>query len=175
VIDVVKAGEATMKRIGCVTAVAFAIALSAASGAQPIQKWRTPNGEQYFGDRPPAGSVKIGEYQEAKPRVSEATADAKAKADNAFDAQAIRRRRRIEKGLNEAADQLAAARAQLSRVRIATSLNARRAMQARESEATLRVSEYKQDFESLTEEVRRYYHGDLPPSWSPTPNCRNCP
>jgi len=164
-----------MKRIGSVTTVAFAIALSAVSGAQPIQKWRTPNGELYFGDRPPAGSVKVGEYQEAKPRVSEATAEAKAKADNAFDAQAIRRRRRIEKDINEAADKLEAARAQLSRVRIATRRNARGALQARESEARLRVSEYKQEFESLTEEVRRYYHGDLPPSWSPTLNCRNCP
>ena len=72
--------------------------------------------------------------------MSEATAEAKAKADNAFDAQAIRRRRRIEKDINEAADKLEAARAQLSRVRIATRRNARGALQARESEARLRVA-----------------------------------
>ena len=142
-----------MKRIGSVTTVAFAIALSAVSGAQPIQKWRTPNGELYFGDRPPAGSVKVGEYQEAKPRVSEATAEAKAKADNAFNAQAIRRRRRIEKDINEAADKLEAARAQLSRVRIATRRNARGALQARESEA--RLAHVWQEYEYYLERTRQ--------------------
>lgn len=29
----------------------------------PIQKWQTPSGSLYFGDRPPVGSRKIGEYR----------------------------------------------------------------------------------------------------------------
>jgi hypothetical protein len=39
----------------------------------------------------------------------------------------------------------------------------------------VRVAESERDFESLTEEVKRYNHGSLPASWSTRLSCRNCP
>ena len=36
-------------------------ALVGSAQSQTIQKWKTPDGTLYFGDKPPAGSMKIGE------------------------------------------------------------------------------------------------------------------
>jgi hypothetical protein len=161
-----------LNRVVCV----FAVTLAVSAAAQVIQAWKTQGGQLYFGDHPPPGSVKVNEYKEssrsARSGLEEAAADAKAKADNAFEAQAIRRRRQLEKDINEAADILASARQQLRRVQ---SFSRRRSLERRESEALVRVAESKRDFESLTEEVKRYNHGSPPASWSPTLNCRNCP
>jgi hypothetical protein len=60
-----------------------AIALSAVAAAQSIEKWKTPDGKLYFGDRPPAGSTKVDEYKECarpspgEPATSPRAADAK--------------------------------------------------------------------------------------------------
>jgi hypothetical protein len=37
------------------------LAQVAGLAAEDIQKWRTADGSLYFGDRPPAGSVKLGQ------------------------------------------------------------------------------------------------------------------
>jgi hypothetical protein len=42
----------------------LALALAALANAGTIQKWQTPEGTLYFGDRPPAGSMKLGEIGE---------------------------------------------------------------------------------------------------------------
>jgi len=45
-------------RVGAASAVfVLALAFAGAASADAIQKWRTPDGELYFGDRPPAGST----------------------------------------------------------------------------------------------------------------------
>lgn len=41
--------------------LACVVVISAVASAQSIQKWKTPDGKLYFGDKPPAGSTKIGE------------------------------------------------------------------------------------------------------------------
>ena len=39
------------------------VALVSVAGAQSIEKWKTPNRQLYFGDKPPAGSTLLGETQ----------------------------------------------------------------------------------------------------------------
>ena len=40
---------------------AILLGLLVGARTEMIQKWETPDGELYFGDRPPAGSTKMGE------------------------------------------------------------------------------------------------------------------
>jgi hypothetical protein len=59
------------------------LGLASAAGADAIQKWRTPSGGIYFGDRPPSGSTLVETYADtapaaapAPPAVAPASADA---------------------------------------------------------------------------------------------------
>ena len=57
----------------------FALASSAIIDAEPIKKWRAPNGQRYFGDHPPPGSVLEGTVTEEPPEAApEANAPAAA-------------------------------------------------------------------------------------------------
>jgi hypothetical protein len=51
--------------------LACVVAISAVASAQSIQKWKTPDGKLYFGDKPPAGSTKIGEEGSNEPPANE--------------------------------------------------------------------------------------------------------
>ena len=41
--------------------IAFAFLAVATASAQAIQKWKTPDGKIFFGDKPPAGSTSLGD------------------------------------------------------------------------------------------------------------------
>lgn len=51
----------------CLVPVAALLALASVAGADGIQKWRTPSGSLYFGDRPPAGSTLVETYADTPP------------------------------------------------------------------------------------------------------------
>ena len=147
----------------------------------------------YVGDKPPSNCVVKGDYsngpeeQTPPPRSSGPTGpSAGAEADeNAFDAQALARRRRIEKDINEAADKLIAAREHLGAVegvrpnwsyeQIQVNKHNRDRFSADESAATRRIEECRREFDRLNEEVRKHHNGSLPAGWSPTLYCRDCP
>jgi hypothetical protein len=72
----------------CLVPVAALVGLASVAGADGIQKWRTPGGSLYFGDRPPAGSTLVETYadtpsapQTAPDAPSEDSALSKAAAD----------------------------------------------------------------------------------------------
>ncbi|MBI2964251.1 MAG: thermonuclease family protein [Deltaproteobacteria bacterium] len=64
---------------GRILAVIVAV-LAASARAETIQKWKTPAGTLYFGNRPPAGSVLLG--QEETEEAPDATAPASAEPDS---------------------------------------------------------------------------------------------
>ncbi|MGH7820596.1 MAG: hypothetical protein ACREQ9_12550 [Candidatus Binatia bacterium] len=49
-----------MRALGVVRVAALVVVVAASTGAEEVQKWRTPDGKLYFGSRPPAGSVPLG-------------------------------------------------------------------------------------------------------------------
>ena len=84
-----------MRAAFVVTSLALFASLAS---AQVIQKWKAPDGSLYFGDKPPAGSTKIGEEGSAAPA---APAPAAAASDDAFSANASNARTRIENALKD--------------------------------------------------------------------------
>src|ERR1043166_5824267 len=88
--------------------LACVVVISAFASAQSIQKWKTPAGKLYFGDKPLAGSTKIGaegsnvspsngSSQEGAPRSTE---------QERFSVDVSRERTEIEKALNSNAEHL---------------------------------------------------------------------
>jgi hypothetical protein len=181
-----------MRRSTLVGVLVAALVVATSSRAPALVVCSTPDGKTYVADKPPSGCVVKGEYanapEEPTPRVSRSTADAPAAAEadeNAFDAQTIMRRRRIEKDINEAADKLVDAREKLGSLeevrpdwsygQIQFNRNARDRSSSQESAATRRIEDCQTEFDRLTEQVREHHKGSLPASWSLKLNCRNCP
>jgi hypothetical protein len=57
------------KNAGCRLLIGATLlaALVGSAQSQTIQKWKTSDGKLYFGDKPPAGSTKIGEEGSNEP------------------------------------------------------------------------------------------------------------
>lgn len=184
-------GRASQRPITRV-AILLSVVLLASVPAQTIQKWRTPDGRLFFGDRPPPGSTKVGEVgkdsRPPEPVLSE----------QAFTAKATQSRYEIERGLKQQSDRLWEIQRQLDRVealeptddpdyvvsqRSEADLAAFRAKKAetlRELEAAKRrscaaiVDLWKQ-FDALNEKIAQRYGGQWPAWWQRTLDCPTCP
>ena len=88
-------------------AIVLSLVVIASASAQAIQQWKTPDGTLFFGDRPPAGSTRVGEVgsdsQPPEPVLSLKT----------FSAKASQSRNELEQALRRNSDRLWAIRDQL--------------------------------------------------------------
>jgi hypothetical protein len=79
------------------------IAIAAVAAADAIQKWRTPDGSLYFGDRPPAGSTLLDTYPDAPPATG-VSSEAANLSQAAADGREIIRRREAAREAERQAD-----------------------------------------------------------------------
>jgi len=122
-------------RISFWQALVVAAALAGAASADVIQKWKTPDGKLFFGDKPPPGSEKIGEEgskdepaPEAAPAEAAPVAAAPAAAAPAevapsespdhqrFSIEVSRERTSLEQEINRGAEKLADVREKIAKV-----------------------------------------------------------
>jgi hypothetical protein len=81
------------------------MAIAAVAAADAIQKWRTPDGSFYFGDRPPRGSTLLDTYPDTPaPPASVGPSDVASLSQAAADGRDIIRRREAERAAEEQAD-----------------------------------------------------------------------
>jgi len=82
------------------------VACSAVALAEPIQKWRTPDGSLFFGDHPPPGSTLVATYPDtASPPITVIPGEVASLAQAAADGRDIIRRREEERAADRRADQ----------------------------------------------------------------------
>lgn len=87
------------------------IAIAAVAAADAIQKWRTPDGSFYFGDRPPTGSTLLDTYPDTPaPPASVGSSDVASLSQAAADGRDIIRRREAERAAEGQADRAREAR-----------------------------------------------------------------
>lgn len=178
------------------TALRALVALLACSGS--IVEWRTPGGALYFGDRPPAGSTKVGVFEDAAPPGAEISP-----ADGGLSVRASLERHRIEVEMSAAAEDLARVRAQIDALRrrpkpkigkrargllvLGDDGVARKPSQAarddaerlerlgKEERADLaEITRLRHELGALASEVKREY-GGTPPWWRDAVDCPRCP
>ena len=93
-----------MKRL-VASAVLGLIAITSVAAADAIQKWRTPEGSFYFGDRPPAGSTLVDTYPDTPgPPATVASSDVASLSQAAADGREIIRRREASREAERQAD-----------------------------------------------------------------------
>ena len=173
-------------------AIALSLLLVASVSAQSIQKWKTPDGELFFGDRPPAGSTKVGEVgstsRTAEPGLPEKT----------FAAQASHSRNEVERALKRASDRLWDIRDQLDKVENlepkddpefvmsqqdavdvaafqAKKTETLRELKAAERKSYAAIADLWKRFDELTAKVAERYGRKSPDWWRGTLACPNCP
>jgi hypothetical protein len=134
-----------------------------------------------------AASFAVAAPLTAKPSREQAALDA-------ADADAIVERRRIERALEEAAEELLQVRETISKTpRFAgddsTGLNVRSEdgndqreldsvsvdLRTREQALLTQIATLKNEFAKLTSAVEKRHGGNLPASWKTEPHCRDCP
>jgi predicted ATPase len=172
--------------------IIFPFLLAASAGAQTIQKWKTPDGHLFFGDRPPPGSVKVGNVGKSseapKPVLSE----------EEFSTKATQTRYDIQRSLKQQSDRLWEIQRQLERVerleprddpdfvvsqRTGADLAAfqnKKTETLRELEAAKRstcsaIVDLWKRFDELNSEVTKRYDGKPPGWWRQTLDCPTCP
>jgi hypothetical protein len=161
--------------------------------AETIQKWKTPDGKLYFGDRPPAGSAKIGEEDSNEPPVNEGSHEtAPPSADQEkLSIDASRERTKIERALNDNAEHLAEVDKQIAEVQrvpnVVPPWMERRAGFKNEKVETLRelwsqkrttlatMDDLWKRFDKLDAKVKKAYGGKTPDWWRSTLSCPKCP
>ncbi len=89
-----------------VASVTFGLlAVAAAALGDAIQKWRTPDGSLYFGDRPPTGSTLLETYPDTPaPPAAVVSSDLAALSQAAADGREIIRRREASREAERQAD-----------------------------------------------------------------------
>jgi Domain of unknown function (DUF4124) len=172
-------------------AIVLSLLVVASASAQAIQEWKTPDGTLFFGDRPPAGSIRVGEVgsdsQPPEPVLSLKT----------FAAKASQSRNELEQALRRNSDRLWAIRDQLDKVE---SLKPKddpefvmseqgttdlAAFQARKAETLRRLREAERrsysviaglwkSLDELNSKVASRYDGKPPDWWQDKVNCQNC-
>jgi hypothetical protein len=154
---------------------------------------RPPDGKLYFGDRPPAGSTKIGEEGSNEPPSngsSHETAPRSAEQER-LSIDVSRERTEIEKALNDNAERLAEVDKQIAEVQRAPNVvppwMERRAGFKNENAETLRelwsqkrttlatIGDLWKRFDKLDAKVKKAYDGKAPDWWRSTLSCPNCP
>ena len=81
------------------------LGLASAAGADAIQKWRTPSGGIYFGDRPPSGSTLVETYADTAPATPAAPAVAPASSDAGLSEAAAQGREIIRQRQDQRAEE----------------------------------------------------------------------
>lgn len=178
----------------------------AATPASAFKKCRTADGKLLFTDVPPAGCVVEGEIPNAprapepetpagEPSAGDVPVAGDAPAGGSFDAQAIATRRRIERALAGAADDLAAlARERANAPRLPAGAyvdtrsgegsyqdgasidpQAEAAIRAREDKVKERIQALRDEDAAVTAKLAESNGGSLPSWWSPAPRCEGCP
>lgn len=171
---------------------ALLLLLLVSASAQSIPKWRTPDGRLFFGDRPPAGSIRVGEIGGA------ARPAAPAPSKESFAAKANQSRGEMEQALRQGSDRLWEIRDQLDKVeslqprddpefvmsrREATDLAAFEAkkaetlqrLRAAERRSYAAIADLWKSLDELNAKVAANYGGEPPGWWPGTPSCPNCP
>jgi hypothetical protein len=175
----------------------------ACGAAHALVLCTTPDGKTYAGDKPPADCKVKSEYvnppsTEAEPQAAtqgdDADRAARATAENAADAQAIKLRRQLEDGADAAAEELGNVRHRLTTLPVVNPANYRDtpsgwqayeqdvhareaqlwALHSRESELIVQIAGLRRDFTSLTGSLARA-HGGAAPSWWGPMRCSRCP
>lgn len=164
--------------------------------AQVIQKWQTPDGKLYFGDRPPPGSTKIGQQGSNEPPAGERPDETAPTAPRSTEEERLsidvsRSRTEIEKALNGNAERLGEVEQKIAEVErqpdFVTPWMEKRAGIKNEKAETLRelrsqqraalaaVVELWKKFDDLDTRVKKSYDGKAPDWWRSTLRCANCP
>jgi hypothetical protein len=186
-----------------VLAAVFAF-VAVTANAQVIQKWKTPDGSLYFGDKPPAGSTKTGEEGSAAAAATKdedapmpASTSAAARDDDGFSVKLSNARTKIERALRQDAARLTEIRGHIDNVKrmelrgdpngvasgydIAETANfqakkeqALRDLNAQEREAYADIGSLWKAFDDLNADVREHY-GREPDWWRSRIECGECP
>ena len=177
-------------------AVALLISIALTADAEIIQKWKTREGQLYFGDKPPAGSTKIGEEgakdePAAESPVPEAAAvDPETSAEqNRLSIEMSRQRKLIETALNRDAERYAEVSKQIADAERLPDLvepwmekslgfanekgdMLRRLRPERREIASAMLKSWER-FDQLDAQVRKSYGSA--PDWWRKPSCAGCP
>jgi hypothetical protein len=172
-------------------AIALSLFVVASASAQAIQQWKTPDGTLFFGDRPPAGSIKVGEVgsdlQPPEPVLS----------PKAFAAKASQSRTELELALRRNSDRLWDIRDQLDKVErlrpkddpefVMSEQEAKdvSAFQTRKAETLRRLRDAERkswstianlwkSLDELSSKVASRYGGKSPDGWPDKIDCPNC-
>lgn len=164
--------------------------------AQVIQKWKTPDGKLYFGERPPPGSTRIGQEGSNEPPASgnpEETASATPRSAERekLSIEVSRARTQIEKALNLSADRLEDVERRTAEVErrpdfVAPWMERRANIKNERAEALLEIESQKRTtlttivdlwkrFDELDARVKKAYDGTAPDWWRSALNCAKCP
>lgn len=185
-----------MTRSGLIPLAVTLLLCSAATPASAFKKCRTADGKLVFSDNPPAGCVVEGTFDNsaaAEDASEEPAAPGEAEASGGFDAQAIQARRRIERELAKASDELAAlAREYASAPRLGgvyvdtktgegsfesgQNIDPRAAagIRERENKVKERIRALQEEYATLTTKLAETHGGQLPPWWPAAPRCDGC-
>ena len=176
-------------------AVGLLIAIALTADAEIIQKWKTREGQLYFGDKPPPGSTKLGEEgskDEPAPErpVPEAAAAPEASAEQSrLSIEMSRQRKLIETALNRDAERYAEVTKQIADAERLPDLvepwmekslgfanekgdMLRRLRPERREIASAMLKSWER-FDELDAEVRKSYGSA--PDWWRKPTCVSCP
>jgi hypothetical protein len=172
-------------------AIVLSLLVVVAASAQAIQQWKTPDGSLFFGDRPPAGSTKVGEVgsdsQPPEPVLS----------SKEFTAKATRSRSELDLALRRNSDRLWDIRDQLDKIERLKPKDDPEfvmsgqqptdvaAFQARKAEMLRRLREAERkswsaianlwkSLDELSSEVASRYGGKSPDWWQDKIDCPNC-
>jgi hypothetical protein len=172
-------------------AIVLSLLVVASASPQAIQQWKTPDGSLFFGDRPPAGSIKVGVVGD-DPKPPEPVLSAKA-----FAAKASQSRNELESALRRSSDRLWDIRDQLDKVEklkpkddpefVMSEQEAKdlAAFQTRKAETLRRLREAERtswsaiatlwkSLDELSSKVASRYGGKSPEGWPGKIDCPNC-
>jgi hypothetical protein len=170
------------------------IALRSVSRADVIQKWKTPKGGLYFGDRPPPGSTKVGQEGSSEPSDSAPTSNESPPSsdlDGKLSVEASRQRAAIEKALNASAVRLEEVKKKIAETeRLPDSMGTRmtsyadgtptkpealRALKAEKRKSLEEISAQWKKFDELNARVQKDHGGSAPIWWRSKLSCSACP
>lgn len=150
--------------------------------AQVIQKWKKPDGSLYFGNKPPAGSVKIGETGFPVPtRRASSSSDVRGASPEAtpadFSVQATSARKKIERTLRDNAARLTEIRdrmKEVSNLQVKSKADMLNDLEAERRKRYAAIADAWAAFENLNAKVVERY-GEEPDWWRSTIICGACP
>jgi hypothetical protein len=172
---------------------AMLLGLLVGARAETIQKWMTPDGKLYFGDRPPAGSTKMGEEGSHEPPANGSSQEGTPRSaeQERFSIDVSRERTKIEKALNNNAERLEEVDKQIAEVQRSPNvvppwMERRAGFKNEKAETVLRLESQKRTmlaatadlwkrFDKLDAQVKKAYDGKAPDWWRSTLSCPKCP